>query len=65
MKGKTANCLVLINVFKNLVAFLFLYVAVDWINEGGYVQVYMVMFGLNVALLACALPLYYIEKRWE
>lgn len=58
-----AKCLVLINVFKNLVAFVFLYVAVDWTNKSGYVQVYMIMFMLNVLVLGCALPLYYFGMR--
>ncbi|KUL86056.1 hypothetical protein ZTR_06508 [Talaromyces verruculosus] len=58
-----AKCLVLINVFKNLVAFVFLYVAVDWVNKNGYVQVYMIMFMLNILVLGCALPLYYFGMR--
>ncbi|RHZ45161.1 uncharacterized protein CDV56_103435 [Aspergillus thermomutatus] len=32
---EAAKSLVLINIFKNLVAFIFLYVAVDWVNKEG------------------------------
>lgn len=58
-----AKCLILINIFKNLVTFVFLYVAVDWVNKNGYVQVYMIMFMLNILVLGCALPLYYFGLR--
>lgn len=58
-----AECLVLINIFKNLVAFLFLYEAVGWVNKNGYIQVYMVMFMLNILLLIFAIPLYYYDAR--
>ncbi|KAL4737922.1 major facilitator superfamily domain-containing protein [Aspergillus similis] len=60
---EAAKCLVLVNLVKNLVAFIFLYVAVDWVEKEGYVQVYMIMFMLNVFTLACALPLYSLGKR--
>ena len=58
-----AECLVLINIFKNLVAFAFLYVAVEWVDKSGYIQVYMIMFMLNVLILLCALPLYFYDAR--
>jgi MFS family permease len=53
-----AQCLVLVNVVKNLVAFLFLYQAVQWVQSQGYLQVYLVMFALGVATIGAALPLY-------
>lgn len=58
-----AECLVLINMFKNLVAFLFLYEAVGWVNQNGYIQVYMIMFMLNVLVLIFAVPLYYYDAK--
>ncbi|KAJ5605339.1 hypothetical protein N7510_010493 [Penicillium lagena] len=58
-----AKSLVLINVFKNLITFIFLYVAVDWANKSGYVQVYMIMFMLNVLVLIFAVPLYFFDAK--
>ncbi|KAJ5787444.1 hypothetical protein N7457_002434 [Penicillium paradoxum] len=58
-----AECLVLVNIFKNLVAFLFLYVAVDWAQKNGYIQVYMIMFMLNVVVILCGVPIYYYDSR--
>jgi uncharacterized membrane protein YidH (DUF202 family) len=60
---EAAECLVLINIFKNLVAFLFLYEAVSWANRNGFIQVYMIMFMLNVLVLIFALPLYYWDAK--
>ncbi|KAJ5683399.1 hypothetical protein N7462_006564 [Penicillium macrosclerotiorum] len=60
---EAAECLVLINIFKNLVAFIFLYVAVEWVNKNGYIQVYMIMFMLNMLILVCAVPLYLYDSR--
>ncbi|KAJ9136833.1 Aldehyde dehydrogenase [Pleurostoma richardsiae] len=51
--------LVAVNVIKNLVAFLFLYVAVDWVNSQGWVQVYMIMFMVVTLAMLLAIPLYY------
>jgi hypothetical protein len=42
------ECLVSINVFKNIVAFIFIFVAVEWLQAEGYIQVYMTMFMLVV-----------------
>lgn len=58
-----SQCLVLINVFKNLVAFTFLYVAVDWIAASGWMQVYMIMFMLATLTLAAAIPLWLYGAR--
>ncbi|KAL4807920.1 major facilitator superfamily domain-containing protein [Aspergillus unguis] len=60
---EAAKCLSLINLVKNLVAFTFLYVAVDWAEKEGYVQVYMIMFMLNVLTLIFALPLYFFGRK--
>ncbi|KAL2844129.1 major facilitator superfamily domain-containing protein [Aspergillus pseudoustus] len=62
-QGQAASALVLINILKNLVAFVFLYVAVDWVNAEGYVQVFMIMFLLNVVIVACAVPLYFFGRK--
>lgn len=59
----TAECLVSINVFKNLVAFLFLYTAVDWVASSGWVQVYMIMFMLVSLSMLAAVPLYFFGSK--
>ncbi|GIJ92141.1 hypothetical protein Asppvi_011117 [Aspergillus pseudoviridinutans] len=58
-----AQCLVLVNVAKNLVAFLFLYEAVDWVQSQGYLQAYLVMFALGVVTIGAALPLYLFQGK--
>ncbi|QKX63960.1 uncharacterized protein TRUGW13939_11132 [Talaromyces rugulosus] len=62
-KENAAQCLVLINIFKNILAFLFLYEAVPWVSSQGYTQVYMIMFMLNMLTLVTALPLYFYGHR--
>ncbi|KAI5241796.1 MFS general substrate transporter [Aureobasidium subglaciale] len=54
-----AESLVLINAFKNLVTFLFTYVAVSWIASQGWVQVYMIMFMLVTLATLGAIPSYF------
>ncbi|KAJ5813309.1 Major facilitator superfamily domain general substrate transporter [Penicillium pulvis] len=58
-----AQCLVLINIFKNIIAFLFLYEAVAWVTSQGFTQVYMIMFMLNMLTLILAVPLYFYGTR--
>ncbi|GIC87809.1 putative MFS transporter [Aspergillus udagawae] len=58
-----AQCLVLVNVVKNLVAFMFLYEAVEWVQSQGYLQLYLVMFALGVVTIAAALPLYLFHGK--
>ena len=58
-----SECLVIINVVKNMVAFLFLYTAVDWIHSQGWVQVYMIMFMLVTLSMILAIPLYVFGER--
>lgn len=60
-----AECLVLINIFKNLVAFLFLYTAVDWISSSGWMQVYMIMFMLASLGMLLAVPFYFFGQKWR
>lgn len=60
-----AKSLVLINILKNLVAFVFLNVAVDWVNKEGFVQVFMLMFMSNVLILVCAIPLYFFRGKGQ
>jgi hypothetical protein len=57
-----AEALVVVNVFKNLVAFIFLYTAVDWVQGSGWLQVYMIMFMLlNLSVLFSGLA--YVFRR--
>jgi MFS family permease len=58
-----AQCLVLVNVVKNLVSFLFLYEAVEWVHSQGYLQVYLVMSALGVVTIGAALPLYLFHGK--
>lgn len=60
-----SECLVAINVWKNLVAFLFLYVAVDWVASQGWIQVYMIMFMLVTLSMFIALLFYFFGGRWR
>lgn len=53
----------LINIFKNLVAFTFLYEAVPWVTSQGYLQVYMIMLMLNMLALGLAVPLYMNRQK--
>lgn len=53
------ECLVIVNAFKNLVSFVFLYVAVDWVASEGWVQVYMIMFMVVTLATLLAIPLYF------
>ena len=58
-----AQSLVLVNVVKNMVAFLFLYEAVQWVQSQGYLQVYLVMAALGVVTVGAALPLYLFNRK--
>lgn len=60
-----AECLVTINVFKNFVAFLFLYTAVDWVASSGWIQVYMIMFMLVSLGMLLAIPFYLFGRKWR
>jgi hypothetical protein len=57
-----AEALVVINVFKNLVAFVFLYTAVSWVQDSGWLEVYMIMFML-VTLSMLFSGLAYVCRR--
>ncbi|TKA49867.1 hypothetical protein B0A49_12905 [Cryomyces minteri] len=58
-----AEALVIINAFNNLVAFIFLYVAVDWIQARGWIEVYMILFMLISVVTMAAIPLYIWGER--
>ena len=60
-----AECLVTINVFKNLVAFLFLYTAVNWVSSRGWIEVYMIMFMLVSLGMLLAIPFYLLGRKWR
>lgn len=59
--------LVTINIFKILVAFLFLFTATDWIAAQGWVQVYKIMIMLVSTGTLLAIPVLFlwvkVEKR--
>ncbi len=60
---QAAQCLVSINVFKNMVAFLFLYQAAAWIQAKGFLQPYVIMMALQLAIFIFAVPLYFYGHR--
>lgn len=60
---EAAECLVMINGFKNVVAFACVSGAVAWVDKSGYIQVYMIMFTLNMVILIFAQPLYLFDAR--
>jgi hypothetical protein len=55
--------LVAINVIKNLIAFLFAFVAVDWINTQRWIQVYMIMFMVVSLVMVLEVPVYFWGRR--
>jgi hypothetical protein len=54
-----SDCLVAVNVFKNIVAFVLAFEAVDWVKSGGWIEVYMVIFTLVSLSMLLAVPLYF------
>ncbi|PNS14336.1 hypothetical protein CAC42_6849 [Sphaceloma murrayae] len=54
-----SDCLVAVNIFKNVVAFVFVYVATDWIERSGWIQVFMIMFMTLTIVTLLAIPLYF------
>jgi hypothetical protein len=51
--------LVAINLFKNIIVFILIYVAADWIKTSGYLEVLMIFFALTMIGLIFAVPLYF------
>jgi hypothetical protein len=60
---QASEAMVAINFFKNLVAFLFLYTAVDWVAAKGWIQVYMIMFILVTLSMLLAIPFYFYGPK--
>lgn len=60
---QASEAIVSINVFKNLVSFLFLYVAVDWVATRGWLEVYMVIFMLVALSMLLAIPFYFFGTK--
>jgi hypothetical protein len=60
---QAAQCLVAINVFKNMVAFIFVYQAVTWIQTQGFLRPYIVLMTLQLTVFIFAVPLYLYGKR--
>ena len=55
--------LVGVNVIKNLITFLFAFVAVNWINIQGWIQVYMIMFMVVPLVMVLAVLVYSWGRR--
>jgi hypothetical protein len=60
---QSAQCLVSINVFKNMIGFLFTYQAVTWIQKQGFLRPYIILMALQLSIFVVALPLYWYGKR--
>jgi hypothetical protein len=58
-----AQSVVSINVFKNMVAFLFVYQAVTWIQTQGFLRPFIVLMALQLTIFIFAVPLYFYGKR--
>lgn len=60
---QASEAIVAINIFKNLVAFLFLYTALDWVAAKGWIEVYMTMFMLVALSMLLAIPFYFYGAK--
>jgi hypothetical protein len=60
---QASEAIVTINMFKNLVSFLFLYTAVDWVAARGWLEVYMIIFMLVTLSMLLAIPFYFFGTR--
>lgn len=58
-----SEVVVIVNVVKNTIAFVFIYTAVDWVQSKGWVQVYMIMFMVVSLSMFLAIPLYFWGGR--
>ncbi|KAJ6020201.1 MFS transporter [Penicillium canescens] len=58
-----SEVLVIVNVAKNAIAFVFLYVAVDWVQLKGWIQVYMIIFMVVSLPMVLTIPLYFWGDR--
>jgi hypothetical protein len=54
-----SQCLISINLFKNVLAFILLLEAFTWIQVQGFFKVYLTLMGIAVAVALPAIPLYY------
>ncbi|KAK8176246.1 major facilitator superfamily domain-containing protein [Phyllosticta citribraziliensis] len=57
------DALLLVNGFKNIVAFGFLYGVVPWVENVGYIDCFGTQAGIYVALLLLGVPLYFYGER--
>ncbi|KAK3898367.1 major facilitator superfamily domain-containing protein [Staphylotrichum tortipilum] len=60
---QASEAIVAINVFKNLVSFLFVYEAVTWVAARGWLEVYMIIFMLVTLSMVLAIPFYFFGSR--
>ncbi|KAK7513254.1 major facilitator superfamily domain-containing protein [Phyllosticta citriasiana] len=57
------DALLLVNGFKNIVAFGFLYGVVPWVDNMGYIDCFGTQAGIYVAFLLLGVPLYFYGER--
>ncbi len=62
---QASEAIVAINLFKNLVSFLFLYTAVDWVTARGWLEVYLVIFMLVTLSMLLAIPFYFFGSKFR
>lgn len=60
---QASEAIVAINVFKNLVSFLFVYEAVTWVAARGWLEVYMIIFMLVTLSMVLSIPFYFFGSR--
>ena len=58
-----ADALLLVNGYKNVVAFGFLYAIVPWVTETGYVNAFGTQAGVYVLIMLFAIPLIFFGQR--
>lgn len=58
-----SEVVVIVNIVKNTIAFVFLYTAVDWVQSKGWIQVYMIMFMVVSLSMVLTIPLYFWGNR--
>ncbi|KAJ5991655.1 MFS transporter [Penicillium canescens] len=58
-----SEVLVIVNVAKNAIGLVFLYVAVDWVQSKGWIQVYMIIFMVVSLPIVLTIPSYFWGDR--
>ena len=60
---QVSEAIVAINVIRNLVSFLFVHTAIDWMAARGWLEAYMVIFMLVTLSMVLAIPFYFFGTK--